>query len=728
MPTSAPAELERRKRVRVRLRPNLTFHAQQGDGPPAYVLKDPVSLRYYRLDEKQRFLAGLMDGSHSLEEIRKAYEKHFRPERLTLEELETFAAQLLGSGLVQSDALQSGQTLFEKSEKQRRESRWSAVLNFLSLRIPLCNPDRALARLLPWVRFAFTTPFVLLGLGLMLAALALVATHWGDFLARLPEAREFFTLKNLLCLWAALGLVKVLHELGHGLCCKAFGGTVHEAGLLLLMFFPTLYCNVSDSWSIPQRRRRIAVSAAGIYVELLIAALATFGWWATDPGTLVNTLCLALMVVCSVNTVLFNANPLMRFDGYYILSDWLEVPNLSETAGRQLRAVVLRGLGADVRESSADRPVFLVCYAVASYVYRWLVALWCFHLLSTFLVPYKLGSVGYLLAVAGVAVLLGWPLLRLLQAVHGRGRLPDMKPLRVWLAAGALAALAVLVLVVPFPVRVSGVAQIQVEPDQVHRVVVPERGGFLRTVHVRDGQRVRAGDVLATLANPDLEIKLRVNEADQALRHKQRAAQLAELLETVASEEQALTGLQQTEFELKALAQEYAVLREQLDRLVLRAPCDGSVMGLLPVEDAGKWLDKGAEVCRVGNERVLRAVLLVEPADHELVVPGARAWIRVHGAASHHWPGVVTEIAQVDAASIPPALSRRAGGEVATKQDPVSKAEKPYHPHYLSAVRFQRVDGLVHPGALGRVRIEAGSQTLWWRFQRYLAGTFNVRL
>src|SRR5262249_47642366 len=159
--------------------------------------------------------------------------------------------------------------------------------------------------------------------------------------------------------------------------------------------------------------------------------------------------------------------------------------------------------------------------------------------------------------------------------------------------------------------------------------------------------------------------------------------------------------------ELKALAQEHAVLREQLDRLVLRAPCDGTVLGLVPAEDRGKWLEHGAELCRVGNDRVLRAGLLVEPADHEVGVPGGRASIRVHGCGARHWPGVVTEIAQVDAGSIPPALSRRAGGDVATKQDPVSRAEKPYHPHYLSAVRFQRVDATVHPGALGRVKIEA---------------------
>jgi putative peptide zinc metalloprotease protein len=726
--SAAPGDLERRKRVRVRLRRNLVFSPQQADGVPAYVLKDPVSLRYYRLDEKQHFLAGLMDGSHTLEDIRRAYEKHFRPERLTLEELETFAAQMLGSGLAQNESAQAGQVLFGKAQQQRREARWFAVLNFLAIRIPLCNPDRFLTRVVPRVRFAFTLPFLLLGAGLMLAALGLVATHWGEFLARLPEAREFFSFKNLLYFWAALGLVKVLHELGHGLCCKAFGGTVHEAGLLLLVFFPTLYCNVSDSWSIPQRRRRIAVSGAGIYVELLVAALATFVWWATDSTSFVHQLSLALMVACSVNTVLFNANPLMRFDGYYILSDWLETPNLGETASRQLRAGVLRWPGADVREPVVARPRFLVGYAVASYLYRCLVAVWCFHLLSTFLTPYKLGSVGYLLAVAGVAVMLGWPLCRLLKAVHRRGRLPDMRPVRIWLSLGAFAALVVVVVAVPFPVHVQGVALVQVEPEQVRRVVVPERGGFLRMVLVRDGQRVRAGDVLAVLANPELEIKLRLNEADQSLRHKQKVAQLADLVDAGPGEEQALTGLQQTEFELKALAQEQAVLREQLDRLVLRAPCDGTVMGLVATEEKGKWLENGAELCRVGNDRVLRAVLLVEPADHELVMAGGRASIRVHGCGAQHWPGVVTEIAQVDAGSIPPALSRRAGGDVATKQDPISKAERPYHAHYLCSVRFQRVDGCVHPGALGRVKIEAGAQTLWWRCQRYLSSTFNWRM
>jgi putative peptide zinc metalloprotease protein len=329
-PTTAAGDLEARKKVRVRLRPNLAFVPQQTGAGMCYILQDPVSLRYFRLDEKQRFVVDRLDGTQTLEEIRAAYEQRFRPDRVTLEELEGFAAQLLDGGLAQTDSPQAGPRLFERAEKQRQQERWARLLNVLSLRVPLFNPNRLLDRFAPWLGFLFTPAFAVVALALMFTALGLVVTHWAEFVARLPAAREYLNVQTVFTLWIALGAVKILHEFGHGLSCKAAGGQVTEMGVLWLLFFPSLYCDVTDSWRIPTKRRRIAVSAAGIYVELLIAALATFGWWLTDPSTTVHVLCLALIVVCSVNTVVLNANPLMRFDGYYILSDWLEIPNLAE--------------------------------------------------------------------------------------------------------------------------------------------------------------------------------------------------------------------------------------------------------------------------------------------------------------------------------------------------------------------------------------------------------------
>ena len=553
-----PAEhdLEARKKVRVRLRPNLIVTAQHQAGQTWHVVKDPVSLGYFRLDDRQRYLVGLMDGSRTLDDIQRLFEDRFRPDRLTLEELEHFTAQLLNSGLAQNESPQAGRLLFERSEKQRRAVRQAAFLNFLNIKIPLFDPDALLTRLLPRVGFLFTFGFLLVACGIVLAALGLLVTHWDEFLARLPSYREFFSWQTILWLWLALGLVKIVHELGHGLCCKAHGGEVHEMGFQLLIYFPALYCDVSDSWMLPRKWQRIAISLAGIYVELLVAAVATFTWWATDPASVLHHLCLGLMIVCGVNTVVFNANPLMRFDGYHALSDWLEVPNLSSQATRIVQAGAMRWLGMNTADDGlpASTPRgFLTLYAIASYIYRWIVLAGTFWLLHGFLEPRRLGAVWFALILASLGVMVGWPAFRLVRAIHRQGRLPDMKPVRLWISAGIVAAAVAVIALVPFPVKVQGIALLQVEPEHVQRVAVGEVGGFLQELLVRDGQRVHAGDVVAVLTNPELEIRIRVNEADQALRVQQQSALVAQSADTAPTESRLAGGLQQTEFELMTL-------------------------------------------------------------------------------------------------------------------------------------------------------------------------------
>jgi putative peptide zinc metalloprotease protein len=728
MAANHTAQLAGRKQVRIRLRRNLHCTEQRSQGQTVYVLKDPVTLAYFRLDEGQHFVCGLMDGRHTLGEIQTAYEKQFRPQRLSLEELEGFAAQLLHGGLAENESPLAGHLLHRRGEKRRRAAFWGTVANVLAIRIPLFDPDRLLTRLVPAVRFLFTRWFLLLMLGLAGAAVALVATHWSEFLARLPSYRDLFTPRTLLYMWLAVGLVKILHELGHALCCKAFGGTVPEMGVLLLLFFPALYVNVSDSWQLPSKWRRMAIGAAGILTEILVAALAAFAWWASDPATALHDLCFGLMVVCSINTVVVNGNPLLRFDGYFVLSDWLGIPNLAEESGRCLCSTCLAWLG--VPPSAGETPArprrgLLIIYALASQVYRWVVLALSLWLLYQFLKPYKLGPLAVALALAALASMLTRPAWALVRLVRRQRRLPEMKLVRVALLAGLLVGAGVVVVVVPFPAKVRGLALIQVEPDRVQKVTVPEPGGFVGQLLVRDGQRVRAGEVIAVLSNPKLDLALRLNEADQGLRQRQQNALAAELADPGPEGDQGPAALELARAELAALVYEQATLREQHDRLTLRAPCDGVVLGLQPAEVRGKWLEKGTELCRVGADHALRAVFLAEPADHRRIACGSPAWVRVHGGGSASWPGVVTEVAQVDAAKVPPALSHHAGGEVATEQDPVSKAEKPRHPYYLISVRLQKTGAPLHPGALGRAKIEAGSETLWERWRRYLAVTFG---
>ena len=603
-------ELQRRKQVRVRLRRNLEI-IQQRDGLLTYrVLKDPVSLHYFRLEERQWFVVHLMDGTHTLEDIQQAYERAHRPDRLSLEELEAFTALLVKGGLAYHESTLAGRLLLEQSNKQWWQALQARLLGFLSFKIPVCNPDGWLTQLLPWVWFLFAPWFVVLSLSAALLAVGVVVTHWADFLARLPGNREFFSLHTLLYLWLALGIVKVLHELGHGLCCKAFGAEVPEMGILLLLSCPALYCNVSDSWKLPGRWQRMAIGSAGIYVELLIATCATFLWWWSDSGTVVHHLSLALMIVCSVHTVVFNGNPLLRFDGYHILADWLNVHNLAELSDRQLLAGWLRWLGVPVAPEAPltrCRPWLLAGYAVASHVYRCVVFALSFYLLYQFLKPYKLGSVCAVLAVAGLVAVFAWPAARLGQHLFQQRSYRDMKTSRLLLAVGGLAVAAFVVWAVPFPRKVSGTAILQADPDQVDRLLAPDCGGFVRRILVRDGQFVREGEIVAVLDNPKLEVALRVNEADQELRRQQQQAQVAHLTESVAAEDSASGDLQQTAFEMQMLLQQYAQLKRQREQLTVRAPRSGVILGLESQELLGKWVERGGELCRVGNVGSLRA-------------------------------------------------------------------------------------------------------------------------
>jgi putative peptide zinc metalloprotease protein len=315
----------------------------------------------------------------------------------------------------------------------------------------------------------------------------------------------------------------------------------------------------------------------------------------------------------------------------------------------------------------------------------------------------------------------GWPLYRLFKALHRRGRIPDMKPARVSVSVAVVLLAVTLVLTIPWPVRVAGLGLVQVLPGHAKKVLVPEAGGFLQELRVEDGQTVRQGDVLAVLTNPELEIKLKLNEREQALRQAQLAALAGEAL--VAGHEGRLAADYQNAYlELEALRKQHKDLREQTELLTLRAPRDGRVLKRIRREEVGKAQERGVLICEVGDDTALRTVMLVETREHLLVHEHRPAWIQVHGLGGHALRGRVAEIASVEAKDIPPQLSNRAGGDIPTMPDPESKAEKPQQQLYLVAVHFEEGESLaaVHPGTLARVKIESDPQTLWWRLRRAL--------
>src|SRR4030095_6602025 len=250
-----------------------------------------------------------------------------------------------------------------------------------------------------------------LAVALVVTAIMVVAVNFGVLSERLPRFAEFFGPGNLVWLAVSLALVKTLHELGHAITCKRFGGDVNRLGVMLLVFTPSLYCDVSDAWMFRDRWRRMAVSAAGVAVELILAAIATLVWSMTQPGW-INSLALNVMFVCSVGTLLINGNPLLRYDGYYVLADWLETPNLQQ----QATSTVQRGLAwlfAGVtleppRLLAEPGPVLLWTYAITSLIYRGVVIVGIVWFVDAVLRPLGLGTVTFLIgAVVLVSLAVG---------------------------------------------------------------------------------------------------------------------------------------------------------------------------------------------------------------------------------------------------------------------------------------------------------------------------------
>lgn len=740
---------ERRKQVRLRLRSDLQISEQRYEGKRSYVVKDPVSLRYYRFNEQEYFVVRLFDGKHTMEEIQKEFERNYRPHRLTHEDLEAFARQLLTAGLAQHESSRAAEELLESRRKQRRLQRIATWTNILYIKIPIFDPDRILTFLYRYLFWIFTWWFFALSVALMLSAVFLVALHYRTFYDKLPYYHEFFAFQTLLYMWLSLGVVKVIHEFGHGLSCKAFGGECHEMGFLLMCFSPALFCNVSDAWTLPNKWRRIIISFAGIYVELVIAAIATWVWWYTPGRPFINNIALCLMVLCSVSTFVFNANPLMKFDGYYILSDWLEIPNLRDRANRYLSNLFKEyALGIEVPPEpymALNRRILFVTYAILAYLYRWFITFSILYTLSTFLKPYKLGTLSKALALFALGSLVGWPLYRMIKGYQQRGRLPDMKPHRVAITVSIVLVLLLLFLFLPLPIsRVRDKGLIELDPEHSQKVFVPfARGATLQRVSVEEGDYVEKDQEIAVFYSEELEESRAKYVAERRKQRDLYESALSAYTRARTADER--KQLQQLMDDARAKEDAAALAVAQRERIIeslkVRAPRAGIVMHLPRKEEIGRfWEDvQDRPVCTVGDITKLRVIVPVAPYDYKLLEEDTE-WlsragkstelevsIRAPGGGTKTYRGKLRRLPSADAKTVPVQLTFRGGGSLATKpgsKDPANP--EPQSQVYLVEVDLDNPHGELTPGLLPDVKIHCRWRSAAWWLWRKIHISFDI--
>lgn len=691
-------------------------------GQSCWTVQDPVASRFYQLREEEQFVLDQLAEPLSWEELRRRVAERFAPRRVSQGQLESFVALLHREGLLVSTAGGQAPQLLQRGERKRREGRWRRLASPLAIRFRGFNPAPLLRRLAPCTAWLFTPAAIGASLLLMAATVMLLLTRLPQLAAELPALHQFFTPASLAYLAVAVGLSKVLHELGHALALTHLGGRCRELGVMLLVLVPCLYCNVSDAWLLPGKWRRIAVSLAGLWVDLLLACAGLWLWWLTEPGRL-HSLCLSLTVVCSVNSLLLNGNPLLRYDGYFALADYWEIPNLFQQSRDRLRQLVVRwttGLELPRQASSGAPDRLLIPYAVASIAYRWFVVVAIWWVLRQGLRPWGLEALAHLLLTVTAAAMLAAPLAaagRFLARPRQGERTMQWK--RVTVSGIVLAAMLVGVMLVPLPSSVTAPATLRPADLVSLRVVAP---GVLRRA-APEGAELREHDAVAELESVALQRELAAARAAERL-HRQRVEQLrAGQLRDAQSEADLVVAEQSLAF----YSQRAKRLATDAQRLTIRAPQAGRLYAARPRRDGTTWqgavldeANRGASLAVddlvgfVGSPDQMEAVAIVPQRDIARLRPGQTAEVAAAAATGGPLRGVVREIAEVDA--------DRPGDEL-IQLGLVAGADEPQGGRAAGVVFQVRVALHKAPpslplGGVARVKIHTPSATLWQRASR----------
>ncbi len=707
---------------------------------PYPVVKDPCGLKYYRLQPEQYAALQLLDGQRSLDEVRDELQQEFPTVPFTLRSVQQLIQDLHQKSLLLSERPGRGVALVHQRTERKWKEFWNVVRNPLYIRLPGWDPERFLQFAYPVVRWTFHPLAVMCILTLVLASWVFLVMRFGEVRDKLPEFQQFFGWPNLIYLWGTLAFAKIMHEFGHAFSCKHFGGECHGIGVMLLVFSPTLYCDVTDSWMLKNKWQRIFIGAAGMYVEVVLASAAIFLWWYAKPG-LVQHLCLNLFFVSTVTTVMFNANPLMRYDGYYMLADFLEIPNLRQKASTMLQhTFAWYCLGIEMPEDpfmpKAGKGWFIT-YAIASSLYRWFVLMGITIFLYTVLKPYRLQSIGIMLAtvsMSAVFISLGMSVVKII-------RMPRTEPMSRVKIAVTLTVLGMFVsagVLIPFPWFTK--AAFVIEPQGVHHVYT-QIPGTLDDIRVQPGSVVEKGDVLAVLSSPELDDRLR------RLTDQLRAAEIMpEIFHKVGDAANQVQALK----EVIRLKRERDEAQQQAEHLVIRSPAAGVIVeppGVaeptlqsleerlptwhgtpLELRNKGAVLEERTHLCSIAPVESFRAVLLIDQSDREDVIVGRDVRLKLDEMPSVKLTGQVAQISDRHREFAPRALSNKYGGSLPTVADSQGRERLAGTIVYQAIVEVDQDPQLLKSGMRGQARfiIAERSAAQWiWRLLRH---TFHFRL
>lgn len=695
-----------------KLRSDLVFAPRPVRDRDGYILEDTTRGKFFRLGLAEYAFIAALDGTTTvLDAIERGRQSVDQP--LTPQSAAAILNWLASAGLLE----QTARAAAESSTRTLQKAAWWQ--NPIYIRIPLVAPDPILDRLAPYMSW-IGSKWTLMATVILTVISSLVVLPNADLLV--GSLHSVFSPGGSLTLVLSWVVLKVLHEMGHGLVCRRYGASSREAGVMLLLFMPIPYIDVTSSWRLGDRRQRIHIAAAGVLVELLVASLASFVWIATEPGVS-HQLAANVVLMASITTILFNANPLMRFDGYYILSDALDVPNLYGQCQGWLRSTLRRrllGLPAPAQQLPPRLATFMRVYAVSALFWR--MSVYAGILIAAALLW---EGAGVVLAAFAVITWFAIPIVRWVRSTFGGqegNSRPNMARLAVVLGGG-VALIAMVGLALPWPGAAASAAVVDYAPMWVLRAPAD---AWVERLFIQSGQYVEKGAVLAELRNEDLDL-----DAARLRVHIQRTALVVSQLEKEGRNAEAQAQRERQ----RGFEEQLEELQKQRELLYIRAPAAGRVVSPRVGDLLGTYARKGQELVSIGNERKKEVLIAATQDDLDKLSHRVGLPVRIATAGGDSIVGRLERVKpRASTRPLHAALTAAAGGPLtvervaANSRDEAKDDVKLLQPYFEAVVPLAPAAAeRLAAGQTVRVYLNAGRDSIAAHFWKSATSWFRKR-
>ncbi len=690
--------------VQVKLREDLEVSRHVFRGEPSYIVRDPVTFESQRLDPANyQVLININDHKPLSQNFQNLVDKKILRET-DEEKFYRFVMGLHKLGLLHLP-ISDHKLLYKRYRARERASRKQKFLGFLFIRIPLWNPNAFLDRTIQYARPLFTRPAFICWLMLMCVAGFVAFRRWHELSEPL---HGIMASQNLALMWITLIALKVFHEFGHAYACKKYGGHVPEMGAYLIMFTPCAYMDATASWGFSRKLDRLIVCFGGMYFESFTAAMAVLVWAFTGPS-LVNSIAYNVIFLASIITVLFNINPLMRYDGYYILSDLTEVPNLRAKSAQYVTAKAKRwllGIRSGPEIASRRLRWLLLSFGICAFLYRISLLIAISAILAS-----KMFLLGMSLAVFYFGSTVISTLRRTIGYLWRAEETAHVRKRAIALGVVALLIVPCLLTFVPLPSRVHASGRLTTENETIVRTKVP---GFVEGVSSQFGDDASIDQTLVTLSNDTLKQDVAFARANL------RATQIRRDAFRGTEPERA----QQEAYRANSWEKALKDSQLKLDNLAVQSPCEGRIISSLKPQDRGLYLNEGDPIATIASGTwQVHAFLTEDQYVQSKPTIGGFAKFRTVANTTNIYEGIVVSVSPAGSRTVRlTSLTQLAGGHIVVDPN-THEAAEPYFEIVIELPDAQSSD--LRHGMTGSVLLQGGAVPVAKRVARRLARFVN---